>query len=217
MDEADALSEREQRALAAWADDDPPEGFADAVVAAWLLEQEGAEAEPVASIRSARRDRGPLVGIVAGLAAAAAVLLMVRTLPSVARSAQVSEPALGCDHGDEDVDRPSPLAALVEPSPERDAAPVPAQTAGLATDALAALTRHCMPCHDGADADAEPGALQVYDVRRARWWEAMSDEQLREAQTRIEQLGEASEQERRSMAAFVDAQLRHRGTTASPS
>lgn len=200
MDEADVLSERERRVLAAWAHDDPPDGFADAVVAAWVHEQSsgGMTTAPAA------RGRRPVVGIVAGLLAAAAVLLLVRGLAGEAHSAPVHEQAQ-CDPSPEILD-----ASL-------DAEPTGAPLDVLAADALAVLTHHCMPCHDGADERASVEALRVYDVRRERWWDSMSDEQLEEARLRIQELGSASDAERRTMAAFVDGKLRQRAAGGSPS
>ncbi|MCA9653966.1 MAG: hypothetical protein H6712_03780 [Myxococcales bacterium] len=204
------MSERERRDLAAWAEHDPPDGFADAVVAAWGLERREAEAELEASpTRTTDPGRHRTVGIVAGLAAAAAVLLLARAVPG--------ETHTGSGAGEEQCDRggsssPSPLAGLADGPDE-----IATSSEALAADALAVLTHHCMPCHDGESRDAKAGALQVYDLRQARWWETMSDEQLREAQTRIEQLGAASDRQRHSMAAFVDAQLRQRAAAGSPS
>lgn len=106
MDEADALSERERRDLAAWAEHDPPDGFADAVVAAWGLERREAEAELEASpTRTTDPGRHRTVGIVAGLAAAAAVLLLARAVPG--------ETHTGSGAGEEQCDRGilEPLAA----------------------------------------------------------------------------------------------------------
>lgn len=209
MDEVDPLSDRDRELLSAWAEHEPSEGFADAVLEAWQLEQAQsprAETPPSAVARSRRT----WVGIAAGLLAASVVLLLARTLPSVARSAPLESELAQCDHEPE----PSPLAGLLDdmlataPAPEPNA---------LADDALAVLARHCMPCHDGDREGAKAGALRVYDVREPGWWDTMSDEQLREAQTRIEQLGSASAAERRSMATFVGAELQRRATAASPS
>jgi len=165
MDDRDVLTPEERRALADWADDECSparafDGFADAVVEAW--QREHAYVVEDGEERASGR-RSLVVGIVAGLAAAAMVLVMIRTLPGEARSAPIEGgvAAHGCDHADGIASSARPIAPA-SASAEGSSA--------LDRGALAVLTHHCMPCHDGDDSEAQAGALKVYDVRQPRWW-----------------------------------------------
>ncbi len=213
LDEGRALSIEDHDALAKWAEHEPSDDFADAVMAAWQQElDDDAEAEAPAAIpRRATGDRN-LIGLVVGVAAAAAVLLLViQPTPKAEAGTRIAQPdrcahalsesAPGCDH---DVAPERTVSGVPD-------APVDASTfTRLSADALAVVTHHCMPCHDGRDDEAKAGALEVYDVRQPRWWRTMSDEQLEQTELRVRELGVASEDERRSVAAFVDAELTRR-------
>lgn len=206
-----ALTHDERAALAAWADqDDPPDGFADRVVVSLLAERlghagdgEGASAAEAAAVRS-RATIGEgrvvrLVGFVTAIAAAAGVMLMVRVLPRASEverereSARVAEaaPAL------------SPLGQAPAPMGLEGEVVDPVQVLG--EDAGRVLAQHCSPCHDSDDPEANPASLQVFDLRDAEWWHAMSEEQLEGVRQRMPQGAEATDDERRRVNAFVDA------------
>ncbi len=190
--DAEYLSSEERQALADWADHEPSDGFADAVVMAWVQE---------ARVGASRAPNRGMVGIGAGLAAAAAVLLFMRIIPPGPNDAMAH--ASRCE----------PEILRAEVNPEEAAVAVPESTdrvAVLGDDAVAVLTRHCSPCHDGLDSEAKADALEVFDVRQPRWWSGMSDGQLGEVRLRIEQLGAADGSERQQMDAFIEAQLAER-------
>ncbi|MCH9683613.1 MAG: hypothetical protein K0V04_19400 [Deltaproteobacteria bacterium] len=218
LDEANVLSHEQRVALAEWSEGEPSAGFADAVMAAWAreLEPEAEDAEHGGSRLTATATRPTprrrnLIGLVAGLAAAAAVLLLVQALPRASAGVSIaSGEHHGPDHQCEDHAAPGPVVAEPMAVPASFGAQPDARMAALGDGALAVLTTHCMPCHDSQDPDAKDGALRVYDTRQSRWWQTMSDDQLREATTRVEELGVASDDQRRSMAAFVEAELSRR-------
>jgi len=133
------------------------------------------------------------------VAAAAAVMLMVRVTPPGSGHAVAGTP--GCEHAESSARSTELLLAPTEPVTLEE------RGSALGDDAVAVLARHCSPCHDGEDVDARAGALEVFDVQQRPWWPGMSDGQLSQTRQRIEQLGSTREDERRSVAAFVDAQL----------
>lgn len=231
------LSSRERSMLAAWADDgDVPDDFADRVVAAVLAErlgdgdgaEDGAEAA-VARTRAAASEGKVvrLVGWVAAIAAAAAVMLMVRVLPRASEVgvAEARRPD-GAEIGAAPVQSPAPVEPMDDPTcepvdgaarlPRIDSPPVETPSAKLpeqafavlGADATLVLAQHCSPCHDSLDSEANPGALDVFDLEEPQWWLTMSDAQLEEARTRVQELGDASDDERRTLDAFVEARLR---------
>lgn len=203
-DHLGALTDDERAALAAWADDgDVPDGFEDRVVAAYLSASsassasgpdrgEAALAGPRAAGREGRVVR--LVGLGAAIAAAAAVMLMVRVLPRASEVelevAEAREPS-------------SAEPTTVEPAPER-----PSELAALGADAALVLAQHCVPCHDSTDPEAKPAALQVFDLQQPQWWLLMSDPQLDVARERLEQLEAATDDDRRKLDAFLAARRR---------
>ena len=197
LEPPDQLRDDERAALAAWADGEPPDDFADVVAQAWAREC-GVEPEAVPVTRSRSVVSRQVLGFIAAAAAAVLVLLLARGLPGVANSAPLVE-ARSCDHG----------TLLAEPTP-----PLPPTSDILDIDdmqpALAALTRPCTPCHDGRHDDGVDGALRVYDIRDERFWQTMSESELVDANARMQLLGSATEDERRSMAAFVRAELDRR-------
>lgn len=229
MDSPGALSREQRATLAAWADEgDIPPGFADRVVVAFLAERvdldedEAVSPEPRAKVGEARLVR--VVGIITAMAAAAAVMLMVRVLP---RASEVEVAAARtCEHvgaGRErglEPSRSEPSAASAcetgaeplppEPRAEARAGRPEPNLAVLGAQAATVLAQHCSPCHDSTDFEANPNALQVFDLEQPQWWLTMSDAQLEEARTRVQQLGAATEDERRRVAAFVEVQLRQR-------
>jgi hypothetical protein len=214
---------------------DEPDGFADRVVAAMLAERIGdggegldvdesegdasqaAAAEPRVAAGDGRVVR--VIGLIAAFAAAAAVMLMVRVLPGApevevvadaggemraapVRPAAQAERLPTCDHADggAEVPRAEPPVAETFPAPSPETV-----IAVLGAEAGLVLAEHCMPCHDSTDPEANPGALQVYDLEQPQWWLTMSDAQLEEARTRVQQLEAASDDERRRVSAFVEA------------
>jgi hypothetical protein len=228
------LSSENRAALAAWADDgDGPDGFADRVVVAFLAQREAdvddaldeadeaddevIAAEPRAAVGDGRVLR--MVGLVAAVAAAAAVMLMVRVLPGAPEGVEVAD-AGRFQHagvGDEPPDRrdcehaeagagPSlaELPAQGQPSP-----PQP-DLAILGAQAATVLAQHCSPCHDSTDPEANPNALQIFDLEQPQWWLTMSDAQLEDARTRVQELEAATDDERGRVKAFVEVQLRQR-------
>jgi hypothetical protein len=80
-----------------------------------------------------------------------------------------------------------------------------APNAELEREARTTVRRYCTPCHDGADADAKPAALAVFDVVSARWAANMSAVQLTSATRRVE--GKASARTAASFRAFVREEL----------
>jgi len=212
-------STNERAALAAWADEgEVPDGFADRVVAAYLAERlgdfeseseseseseagEAATAEPRVAASDGRLIR--VVGLVAAFAAAAAVMLMVRVLP---RASEVEVVAAA------DVVAPS----RAEP-PVAETFPAPAPETVISVLGLEAgmvLAEHCTPCHDSTAPEANPAALQVYDLEQPQWWLTMSDAQLEDLRMRIQELEAASDDQRRRVSTFVEArkrQLAHAG------
>lgn len=214
-----ALSSDERAALAAWADEaDPSDGFTDKVLSAWIAERATEEsrppddlddrAEPAAAEQprrsaSAARTRR-VVAWAATLAAAAAVMLMVRVLPRASGAEHAGGPTCNHDgdaHGPPSIARLDPAAAPEAGEPEHLA---------LGSNAATVLARHCSPCHDSGDPDAKAGALDVFDVEQSYWWSTMSDAQLEDARDRIRAHEAATDDERRHMNAFVDAELRRR-------
>ncbi len=202
-----ALTSEERAALAAWAEHDASDGFADAVLQAWSVEQSDDDQAPLEPEEQAgRRTSGRMsmrsvIGLGAAVAAAAAVMLMVRVAPPGTGQAVAGTP--GCEHAESSL-RSSDL--LPSPTPSESAS-LEERGSALGDDAVAVLARHCSPCHDGEDVDARARALDVFDVQQRSWWPGMSSAQLTETRQRIERLGSAREDERRSVAAFVDAQL----------
>lgn len=227
-DHLGALSNAERSLLAAWADDgDVPDGFEDRVVAAFLAGaapsaapgEPGDSADPLVGL--GRLDRGWLegdalatgpraaaregrvvrfVGLCAAVAAAAAVMLMVRVLP------RASEVDRGRDVAA--AERAVPVEPLV-PGEEEAAASVPAsvpETDVLAAEATLVAAQHCSPCHDSADRDAHPAAIDVFDVQQQAWWSLMSDTQIDGARRRVQAL-DASEEDRRKLDAFLARRL----------
>ena len=216
-----ALSPRERTLLAAWADDgDVPDALEDRVVVALLAERlgdregdaGGVEAEVARSRAATREGRVVrLVGWAAAIAAAAAVLLMVRVLPRASEVEQAREVAAA----ERAVPAEPPAALRAEAEPELETPELEPETACETFDALAAeatlvAARYCSPCHDSADRDAHPGALGVFDVQEQEWWSLMSDAQLegsrRRAQMLVEDSG-ATEDEQRKLAAFLARRL----------
>ena len=224
-----ALSPRERTLLAAWADDgDVPDALEDRVVVALLAERlgdregdaGGVEAEVARSRAATREGRVVrLVGWAAAIAAAAAVLLMVRVLPRASEVEQAREVAAA----ERAVPAEPPAALRAEAELETPELETPGletpelepETACETFDALAAeatlvAARYCSPCHDSADRDAHPGALGVFDVQEQEWWSLMSDAQLegsrRRAQMLVEDSG-ATEDEQRKLAAFLARRL----------
>ncbi|MEM7151982.1 MAG: hypothetical protein AAF799_04025 [Myxococcota bacterium] len=197
LEEPVQLRDDERAALAAWADAEPPDDFADVVAQAWALEC-GAEPEPVARPRTRSVASRQLLGFVAAAAAAILVLLLARGLPGIANSAPLVE-ARSCDHDALNLQPAEP------PPPVSEKLQLEAME-----PALAALTRHCAPCHDGRHDDGLDGALRVYDIRDEQFWQAMSESELVEANARMQLLAAADDDERRSMAAFVRAELDRR-------
>jgi hypothetical protein len=230
-DHLGALNDDERAALAAWADDgDVSDGFEDRVVAAYLsatlsagssslaegssslaegsssedralrFEGEALATGPRATVREGRVVR--LVGFCAAIAAAAAVMLMVRVLPRAEGELEVAE-ARGLS--------PAELVAS-EPANERpsesevDAAEPDVDALG--TEAGLVLAQHCVPCHSSTDREANAGALRIFDVEQPQWWVLMSDAQLDGARQRLEYLDAASEDDRRKLAAFLEARRR---------
>jgi hypothetical protein len=204
-----ALDDEERAALAAWADDgDGPDDFSDRVVAAFMAERVGAaagddaEVEAAAVRTSARTGEGRVVrvvGLCAAIAAAAAVMLMVRVLPRSA-DAEATDTAVAAGVGVSG--EPAAEATVGGAAAER------VDLMALGADAAAVLAVHCSPCHDAEDPEAKPEALRVFDIRQPQWWITMSDAQLEEARTRVQELGAASEDERRTVTAFVEARQR---------
>lgn len=216
-----ALSSDERAALAAWADDsDVSDGFTDDVVAAWLAEQVTVDAlagdglgehddpggsvgaEPRPTVRSGRAKR--VVGWVAALSAAAVVMLMVRVLP---RASEVGDAGTLACHAERTEGSSSPATA--EPPRSSPGASTPELTL-LADQAATVLAHHCSPCHDSTDPGAKAGALEVFDLDQRYWWPTMSDAQLDDARTRVRERESATDDERRRVDAFVDAELRRR-------
>lgn len=211
-----ALSPRERTMLAAWADDgDVPDGLEDRIVAAVLAEppDEG-EGDEVAAAAEVARSRAAasegkgvrLVGWAAAIAAAAAVMLMVRVLPRASEGEHAREVAAA-----ERAAASEPAAALgaeLEAEAEPDSDVLAPETACETFDALAAeatlvATRYCSPCHDSADRDAHPGAVGVFDVQQQEWWSFMSDAQIEGARRRTQQLEHATQEERYKLDAFL--------------
>lgn len=194
-----ALTPEQLAALHAWADaGDVPDDFADRVVARLRCQRDdppstharGQEAAAVASRTGAEARVVRRVGVVAALAAAAAVMLMVRVLP---RASEVAD---------------DPAARPASPSERALAmASEPSESQRLGAAAADVLAEHCRPCHDSTDPEAKPEALAVFDVTEPRWWAVMSDAQLEDASMRVQQLGAATDDERRTMDAFVRARL----------
>lgn len=205
-----ALNDHERAALADWADDgDVPDGFEDRVVAAYLGRGErqgegdsdagGAEAAVARSRAAASEGRVVrLVGWAAAIAAAAAVMLMVRVLPRASEVELVAEAQSEAGEPSRSVE--PPRAETSSPSPE------PALVV-LGAAAGSVLAQHCSPCHDSTDPERKPAALDVFDLEEPQWWLTMSDAQLEEARMRVQELGAASDDERRTMDAFVEARL----------
>ncbi|MCA9708348.1 MAG: hypothetical protein KDK70_21035 [Myxococcales bacterium] len=206
-----ALSGEERAALLAWAEEDPPEGFADAVLAAWVAAREPEpESEPAAAPEPRRARRASslrsVIGIGTAISAAAVVMLLVRVPPSSGEGLDGAAGSLPSAQGCQ-----AHAAAFAEPALAPSIPSVgPDAHSVLGAEAVAVLVHHCTPCHDGTDPDAKPGALGVFDVQQPRWWSTMSDAQLAEARLRIEELGDAADEERRRMTAFVDAELAQR-------
>jgi hypothetical protein len=212
-----ALSSDERAALAAWADEgDAPDGFADRVVAAYLAEQaeqedefaerraSRARTEPRTTIGGGRARRA--VGWIAALSAAAIVMLMVRVLP---RASEVEGLDPGtCNHAEADPGAPAIARAEGQSAPQ--SGPSEPDHAVLGAQAAQALAHHCTPCHDSTDPDAKVGALQVFDLDQSYWWPTMSDAQLEDARGRVQELEAATDDERRHVDAFVDAERRRR-------
>jgi hypothetical protein len=214
-DHLGALNDDERAALAAWADDgDVSDGFEDRVVAAYLsatlaegsstedraerFEGEALATGPRAVVREGRVVR--LVGFCAAIAAAAAVMLMVRVLPRAEGELEVAE-ARG----------PTELLAS-EPASERprqsEVEAAEPDVDALGTEAGLVLAQHCVPCHSSTDREANAGALRIFDVEQPGWWVLMSDAQLDGARQRLEYLDAASEDDRRKLAAFLEARRR---------
>lgn len=230
------LTHGERAALAAWAEQDALTGFADSVVAAWAMSQateakleveafDGATpfAEPLtepmteqgadASVAGIRRlghrpsGIGGVVGLVAAFAAAAAVMLMVRVLPRDVGSLAVARDCAR-SAAPRALESESGLAAM-ERGDGSNSDSVGAPYSVLEADAMAVLTAHCSPCHDGAAEGAQSGALDVFDVRQPKW-RTMSGEQLRQTNLRFGELGTVTDDERRRMTTFVEAELSRR-------
>lgn len=219
-----ALSPTERTMLAAWADEgDPPDDFAERVVARFLAERIG-ESDAGIDDPSEALDGGAfgpgaggsmgpaiategravgegkvvrLVGFAAAFAAAAAVMLMVRVLPRSAEEG-AAETAVAA------VQSPEPPAEATGPAAVGERA----DAVSLAAEAGAVLATHCSPCHDSEDPEAKPEAVRVFDVAQPQWWLTMSDAQLDDTRTRVQTLGAASEDERRRVDAFVEARRR---------
>jgi hypothetical protein len=220
------LSDDERAALAAWADEgDVPDGFAERVAAAWLAERlgeapddeqadedEAVTAGPRAATRGGRGVR--VVGLVATLAAAAAVMCMVRLPPraSEVEGAVAAEPVEDAEAGACDRAAPGagPVRAEAPAAVPAEVEPAEPDLAVLGAGAGAVLAQHCMPCHDSTDPAAKPDALQVFDLEQPQWWLTMSDAQLVEARTRVQELAAATDDERWRLAAFVEDQLHRR-------
>lgn len=207
MDDPSALRSDERAALAAWADEgDLADGFGDRVVAALLAERLGAEElddelddegavapGPRPWAREGRLLR--VVGLVAAIAAAAAVMLMVRVLPRASEGIAVAD--------GRDWDHAKDQRALERSTPSSD-------VERLGARAAAVLAQHCSPCHDSTDPEGQPQALQIFDLEQSQWWLTMSDAQLEETGLRVRELGAATDDERDRVAVFVAAQLRQR-------
>lgn len=232
----DALTRDQLAALSAWADAEPSAGFADAVLDAWeaeppeglgadddvddfdfddderlaerVAERLGFGAHPPRVATAARptaaraiprgRSRSRLrsaVALSATFAAAAAVMLMIRVLPPETHAA--TEP---------DLEVPFAGSAALS---DDEAAPASLEAAA-GDDAVAVLVRRCSPCHDGSSSEAQEGALDVFDVRHRPWWGGMSYEQLEGTRSRVEGTAGISDDERRSVASFVVAELSSR-------
>lgn len=213
------LSSRERSMLAAWADDgDVPDDFADRVVAAYLAEADEDPEATVARPRPAASDGKlvRLVGWAAAIAAAAAVMLMVRVLPraseveqvadghhetAVARAPVPGQPPLEAEHqGDATCDHEDGAS---EP-PSVGSSPEPVLEV-LGREAGIVLAEHCSPCHDSTAPDASLEALLVYDLEQPQWWLTLSDVQLEDVRMRIQGLGAASDDQRRQVNAFIEA------------
>jgi hypothetical protein len=182
----DALTEREVAVLREWAVAGASPGLADRVVGAWTDERE--QSRRAMSVAAKRRRVLPWALGVASMLAAVVLVLVLRDL-AIAR-ADARE-----------------VAARMA-TPEREAGKALAE---LRTQTGAALARHCVPCHDGAHADRKPGALNVFDVRAAKWWMTMSDRQLPVLAGRMDGTDDASTDERAVVHRWVDAELSHRG------
>ena len=201
MNEPEQLSGEHRAALAAWAEHSAPDDFADRVVAnLGVAELDGdadddlpgapssSTASVVIELQRARRLRRSVVAIACALAAAVLIGYWVRGLVIENREYEERLARL--------------VAAQPDPSPE---------LASLRVAAHTTFARHCTPCHDSADGSAKGDALEVFDVQDRRWWLSMSDRQLEVALTRMATEDGVGPQERRGIAAYVEAELAYRG------
>ena len=179
----------ERDIVSEWIDDqgDAPDGFADAVIDAWRSEVEAeAHADDVVVPLAPRHTLRNVVAMVAGLAAAAAVIvLMMRPSGSLDSVPEVSEVAANDD--------------------------APAQLEELRGELRTVLAAHCAPCHRGGADDATPMALDVFDVSAERWWTSVSTRQLGALQQRLLDEPSVTTGERALVTEYVTAELAHRG------
>ena len=156
------------------------------MIDAWRTE---AQAEDVVIPLAPRHTVRHVVAMVAGLAAAAAVIvLMLR-------------PSSGIDPVDP-VDPVASSDSTAEPSPQLET---------LRSELGSVLAARCAPCHRGGDDEAKPMALDVFDVSAERWWTSVSTRQLGALQQRLVDEPTATEPERALVTEYVAAELAHRG------
>lgn len=164
-----------------------------------LLEGDALATGPRAAVREGRVLR--LVGLCAAVAAAAAVMLMVRVLPRASEVEPAREVA--------SVERAEPAEPIVRIEPPA-AVPAPAgecDTDVLAAEATLVAAQHCSPCHDSAARDAVPGAVDVFDIQQQEWWSLMSETQIEGARRRARVIEDATEEDRAKLDAFLARRL----------
>lgn len=168
-----------------WIDEqgDAPDDFADAVIDAWRTE---AQADDVVIPLAPRSRFRHVVAMVAGLAAAAAVIVLM----------------LRPSGGMEPVDAVASTDATEDPSPQLEA---------LRSELGSVLAARCAPCHRGDSDEAKPMALDVFDASAERWWTSVSTRQLGALQQRLTDEPTATEPERALVSEYVVAELAHRG------
>jgi mono/diheme cytochrome c family protein len=185
------LRDDERAELLAFVDEPVPAGFADRVVLVWRQEgdDQARGTKSVADAVPLRRRRSVRVAVAAIVSLAAVLLVAWWSRTAMVERSEARER----------------VARLAAP----EIAP-PAALARMRVDAHALLATNCSPCHDSTASDAESGALDVFDVREARWWLTMSDRQLRVVIDRMSSRDDMTDDDIAGIARYVEAELEFR-------
>jgi mono/diheme cytochrome c family protein len=176
------LRDDERAELLAFVDGPVPSGFADRVVSAWTEEHAGA----VTRALPFHRRRSVRVAVAALVSIAAALLVAWWSRTAMIERSEARE-------------RTARLAATqLDPSPA---------LARSRADAHALLAANCAPCHDSTASEADVSALEVFDVRDARWWLTLSDRQLRVVLDRMSSDDGVTPDELAGIAGWVAAEI----------